>query len=573
MAHDQSRGNGGSMQPGNATAPELSVDPLDIAGDPTEFNKYLVRVNAVLLVLGGDVCGKRHEWAGRGCVEGESSVGSTSFTDMTSTMRVTREATNALYPEQSMHHLVPSNSDQAQYLSRSAVNSGEGQGGQGGSPSAFMSIINTPSPSSNNSDSSHCAYTSPLYSPQHPQNFYGVYSHGQNPQHNQVATSPTYNSLHDHSPSTFGPPGQVTPLNNHISPQMTPAYNQVLYQTASTYSYQQDLVTPTCTHPPDDTPSISGTRSSHISPDVTPLPAPVATSPYHEDSKVRNGKMYYTTYLNNHGAAVPKLERPARHPSGPTPTQAGQGRGQLAMQFPETKLYPLPPNVSLSRFFHGFENSFPYHVSPQQGSPASQGFGSVAYLNNHGSAPGMSSSPQVSAQFPASYPAAGVAPHPHTCGGARHKTCNKNNNSKREPNRESPKGSPCGSVKEKERIARRAARKLSRGVLKRKRGCTCYSCQIVFASSGHLKRHMEAHGSNRRFKCPHPYCDVAYSRQDNLKAHVAKAIHRREGDPYTIPVSDDEDSDDEDCSFGGDYNIVGINDFLNYEPHDDDDVM
>lgn len=46
-------------------------------------------------------------------VEKEGGVNSTSFTDMASTMKVTREATNALYSEQSMHQL-----DQAQYLSR-----------------------------------------------------------------------------------------------------------------------------------------------------------------------------------------------------------------------------------------------------------------------------------------------------------------------------------------------------------------------------------------------------------------------------------------------------------------------
>ncbi|KAK8392283.1 hypothetical protein O3P69_017697 [Scylla paramamosain] len=506
-------------------------------------------------------------------VEREGGVsGTSSFTDMTSTMRVTREATNALYSELPTHHVVPSHADQAQYLSGTAVNHGEGQSGQGGSPPAFMSIMNTPSPSSNNSDSSQCAYASPLYSPQHPQSLYGNYSNGQNLQYNHVATSPTYSTVPDNSPPTFGlpPPGQATPTYNHIPPQMTPAYTQMFYQTPSTYNYQQDLVTPTCTHPPDNPPSITRPRSSHVSPGVTPLPAPVTTSPYPEDSKVRNGKIYYTTYLNNHGAAVPKFERPARHPSGPTPSQSGQGRGQFAVQYPKAKMFPLPPDVSLSRFFQEFEGAFPYHVTAQHGNPVGYGFGSFAYPNNHGSVPGTSSSPQVSAQFPASYPTAGVAPHSHACGGARHKTCSKNNNSRHEPNRESPKGSPCGSVKERERIARRAARRLSRGVLKRKRGCTCYSCQIVFASSGHLKRHMEAHGSNRRFKCPHPYCDVAYSRQDNLKAHVAKAIHRREGDPYAIPVSDDEDSDDE-CNFGGDNNIIGINDFGNYEPDDYDE--
>ncbi|XP_037803490.1 Krueppel-like factor 2 [Penaeus monodon] len=50
---------------------------------------------------------------------------------------------------------------------------------------------------------------------------------------------------------------------------------------------------------------------------------------------------------------------------------------------------------------------------------------------------------------------------------------------------------------------------------------TCALCGVKFASSGHLKRHLQAHGANRRFRCH--ACDCAYSRQDNLRKHVAAA--------------------------------------------------
>ncbi|XP_071524062.1 uncharacterized protein [Panulirus ornatus] len=50
---------------------------------------------------------------------------------------------------------------------------------------------------------------------------------------------------------------------------------------------------------------------------------------------------------------------------------------------------------------------------------------------------------------------------------------------------------------------------------------TCSRCGVRFASSGHLKRHLQSHGSNRRFKCH--LCDCAYSRQDNLKKHLLAA--------------------------------------------------
>ncbi|XP_042237426.1 hydrogen peroxide stress regulator 1-like [Homarus americanus] len=71
----------------------------------------------------------------------------------------------------------------------------------------------------------------------------------------------------------------------------------------------------------------------------------------------------------------------------------------------------------------------------------------------------------------------------------------------------------------------RASRSFSPGL-----EATCPHCIVTFASSGHLKRHLESHGSNRRFKCPG--CNCAYSRQDNLKKHIASA-HTKDDEKKT----------------------------------------
>ncbi|ROT69119.1 hypothetical protein C7M84_012724 [Penaeus vannamei] len=46
----------------------------------------------------------------------------------------------------------------------------------------------------------------------------------------------------------------------------------------------------------------------------------------------------------------------------------------------------------------------------------------------------------------------------------------------------------------------------------------CWECGGTFTTSGHLKRHMEAHGADRRHKCDQ--CSASYSRQDNLLKHL-----------------------------------------------------
>ena len=50
---------------------------------------------------------------------------------------------------------------------------------------------------------------------------------------------------------------------------------------------------------------------------------------------------------------------------------------------------------------------------------------------------------------------------------------------------------------------------------------TCSICTARFASKGHLKRHMQAHGADRKFKCQ--VCDCSYSRHDNLRKHINTA--------------------------------------------------
>ncbi|XP_069182563.1 Krueppel-like factor 4 [Procambarus clarkii] len=53
------------------------------------------------------------------------------------------------------------------------------------------------------------------------------------------------------------------------------------------------------------------------------------------------------------------------------------------------------------------------------------------------------------------------------------------------------------------------------------RQSTCDKCGVKVASSGHLHRHRNSHGADRRFRCSN--CDCAFSRQDNLKNHMARA--------------------------------------------------
>jgi len=45
----------------------------------------------------------------------------------------------------------------------------------------------------------------------------------------------------------------------------------------------------------------------------------------------------------------------------------------------------------------------------------------------------------------------------------------------------------------------------------------CPECNIGYPSQGHMRRHMESHGANRRFPCD--MCTASYSRRDNLDKH------------------------------------------------------
>ena len=45
----------------------------------------------------------------------------------------------------------------------------------------------------------------------------------------------------------------------------------------------------------------------------------------------------------------------------------------------------------------------------------------------------------------------------------------------------------------------------------------CPECNIGYPSQGHMRRHMESHGANRKFPCD--MCTASYSRRDNLDKH------------------------------------------------------
>ncbi|KAK3883025.1 hypothetical protein Pcinc_012632 [Petrolisthes cinctipes] len=51
---------------------------------------------------------------------------------------------------------------------------------------------------------------------------------------------------------------------------------------------------------------------------------------------------------------------------------------------------------------------------------------------------------------------------------------------------------------------------------------TCPLCGMKAASSGHIRRHLQSHGSGRKYKCK--YCTCAYGRYDCLQSHV-KNVH------------------------------------------------
>ena len=50
----------------------------------------------------------------------------------------------------------------------------------------------------------------------------------------------------------------------------------------------------------------------------------------------------------------------------------------------------------------------------------------------------------------------------------------------------------------------------------------CPQCPKTFASTWHLKRHVQTHSKEKRFKCD--LCGKFFSRNDNLKSHQ-KTVH------------------------------------------------
>lgn len=425
------------------------------------------------------------------------------------------------------------------------------------SPHYAFPFMNTPSPS-DVSEGSQATTASPHISPQ-PQVQSGHHGMGAQGRASQKSLypSPTFISLMDTSPPLM-PAAQAFAYDpyHHNSPSPTyilasdnssppnsdsPPMADASTQRVTTYNYATflDQQTPhSLINVSSGSPSVS--CPTRVSPQPTPLSSPGNPAHHQEEAKIRNGKMY-TSYLNHSGHGS-YFERQSRHPSGgPTPPPGGHARAHPTGQYSRlSHVHPLP-DLSLRGFFSSYQGATPQLPQAPQVQPhpsyAAQGF------HNYGSQPAPPPL-QFAGQYPSpgtifSYynsqptpPAAAAAPRgcPQPQGGAQR-------NRAQAASIERPSVSDSVRERVREGIAKRAAQKTNSvpGSV-RKRGCTCSRCQIVFASSGHLKRHMEAHGSNRRFKCEHPYCDVAYSRQDNLKKHAEKALHRREGDPYDIPI-------------------------------------
>ncbi|XP_050718059.1 transcription factor Sp7-like [Eriocheir sinensis] len=541
--------------------------------------------------------------------EGEAS-GCASYTDMSSTMRVTREATDALYsdpllptpahaPAEMPRHRGPVHNPreagrvEQQQQQQEYSGSHQGQARKVSPPYTFP-FMNTPSPS-DVSEGSQATTASPHISPQ-PQVQSGHHGMGAQGHASQQSLnpSPTFISLMDTSPPlmpaaqafAYDPyhnspsPTYILAPNNSSPPNSdSPPMGDASSQSVTPYNYGTflDQQTPhSLMNIPSGPPSAS--RPTRVSPHPTPLSSP--GNPVHpqEETKVRNGKMY-TSYLNHSGHGS-YFERQSRNPSGgPTPPPGGYARAHPAGQYSRlSHVYQLP-DLPLRGFYSSYEGATPQLPQAAQVQPHPS-FGAQGF-HNYGS---QAAPPplQFAGQYPTpgtifsyynSQPPSPAAPQgrPQAQGGARRRTtscCSSSGGSKAQAaGIERP--SVSDSVREKERLARRAAQKtnLVPGTM-RKRGCTCSRCQIVFSSSGHLKRHMESHGSNRRFKCEYPFCDVAYSRQDNLRKHVERAIHRREGDAYTIPISEGEDDEREQSDFSyfsceGGFGVV--------EPKDDSD--
>ena len=65
-------------------------------------------------------------------------------------------------------------------------------------------------------------------------------------------------------------------------------------------------------------------------------------------------------------------------------------------------------------------------------------------------------------------------------------------------------------------------KKIQPGVAGEELPLNCPQCPKTFASSWHLKRHVQTHSKEKRFKCD--LCGKFFSRNDNLKTHQ-KTVH------------------------------------------------